>query len=208
MLAGISHDLRTPLTKLRIAVEILRAHGEPALLAGMTRSIAEMDAIVGQFLDYARDDADEPTQLVDVEALLRDVASGFADHGQPLVLELAGLPGLRVRPRSLRRAITNLVENAWRHGRPPVVLATSIDAAAAYAWIEVRDHGGGADPAQLELLKQPFRRGETARGGSAGAGLGLAIAERAALAQGGACELLAADGGGLRARVSVPLAQA
>lgn len=99
--------------------------------------------------------------------------------------------------------LDNLVENAFRHGRPPVVLRTARE--AAWVWIEVEDRGPGIDLAQAELLKQPFRRAGDARSGAAGAGLGLAIADRIVRGHGGRFELLPAVEGGLRARVSLPL---
>ncbi|MDQ7972325.1 MAG: ATP-binding protein [Rhodocyclaceae bacterium] len=204
MLAGLSHDLRTPLTKLRLGVEILHGRSEPELMASMTRSIEELDAIVGQFLDFARGEEAEALVPVDLDALARAVHAAAADHGRTLRVEAsAGGPPVPARPKALRRVLDNLVENAFRHGKPPVVLRTGRE--APWAWIEVEDRGPGIDPAQADLLKQPFRRAGDARSGAAGAGLGLAIAERIARGHGGRFELLPAVQGGLRARVSLPL---
>jgi two-component system osmolarity sensor histidine kinase EnvZ len=202
MLAGVSHDLRTPLAKLRLALEIQRARIEPALLASMTRSIEEMDAIVGQFLDFARLDEAEAVLPVDVDALARDVARTFADEGRTLVLEPGQPPPTSLAPQALRRALVNLVENAWRHGRPPVTVRTGGDDRTL--WIEVIDHGDGIPPADAEALKEPFRRAANDRGGSPGAGLGLAIVDRVARRQGGTFDLLGTPGGGLRARITLP----
>ncbi|HEY0200449.1 MAG TPA: ATP-binding protein [Burkholderiaceae bacterium] len=202
MLAGVSHDLRTPLTKLRLGVEILRAPAGPELAASMERSIGEMDAIIGQFLDFARDDGGEPLTPTDLAALARDVAEASAAQGHPVALQTTpGMVPQQARARLLRRALVNLVENAWRHGQPPVTLRVGDD--ARHAWLEVEDHGPGIDAQVTEQLKQPFARGEAARGGPApkGAGLGLAIVERAAQAHGGRLELLGGTAGGLRARI-------
>jgi two-component system osmolarity sensor histidine kinase EnvZ len=98
--------------------------------------------------------------------------------------------------------VGNLVENAFRHGRPPVQIRTGTDADAV--WIEVTDHGDGIPPGQAEALKQPFRRAHAARSGPPGAGLGLAIVERLVRAQGGRFELLANAPHGLRARIVLP----
>jgi two-component system osmolarity sensor histidine kinase EnvZ len=203
MLAGISHDLRTPLTKLRLGVEILSAQSEPALVASMTRSIDEMDAIVGQFLDHARGDAgSESPQPFPLDALAREVAAARADHGQPLTLALGATPALPLRVELLRRALINLVENAFKHGRGPVALSTGSD--AGNVWAEVADQGDGISATDVERLRQPFQRAQTARNGPPGAGLGLAIAERAVRAHGGELRLLKNEPCGLRARLVLP----
>lgn len=200
MLAGVSHDLRTPLAKLRLGVEIMASASEPAVSASMVRSIDEMDAIVGQFLDFARSEADETPVSTSLDALARDVAASNADHGRELVLALGDVPALPLRAAAVRRAMVNLVENAWRHGRAPVCITTGRGPQGL--WFEVSDHGDGIDPGDAERLKQPFRRSKgEARGGPAGAGLGLAIVQRVAQAHGGSLELQPREGGGLRARV-------
>lgn len=204
MLAGVSHDLRTPLAKLRLGVEIMASASEPAVSASMVRSIEEMDAIVGQFLDFARSEADEVPVPTSLDAMARDVAASNADHGREVGLDLGDVPATPLRAAAMRRAMVNLVENAWRHGRAPVRIATG--SGPHGLWFEVSDRGNGIDPADAERLKQPFRRSTgDARGGPAGAGLGLAIVQRMAQAHGGRLELLAAEGGGVRARVSLPL---
>jgi len=203
MLAGISHDLRTPLTKLRLGVEILSTHSEPTLVASMTRSVDEMDAIVGQFLDHARGDADTETpQPLALDELARAVAAACVDHGQVLTLALAATPTQPLRVELLRRALVNLVENAFKHGRAPVALSTGSD--ARNVWAEVADQGNGISAADAERLRQPFQRAQTARNGPPGAGLGLSIVERAARAHGGELQLLKNDPCGLRARLVLP----
>jgi two-component system osmolarity sensor histidine kinase EnvZ len=203
MLAGISHDLRTPLTKLRLGVEILTSETEPELAASLNRSIEEMDTIVGQFLDFARvDDSAMPMTSVALDGLARDVAASFADHGQTLMLALVPVPALAMRAPLVRRAVANLVENAFRHGRAPVRLCTGFD--AQQVWIEVIDAGDGIASADIDAMKQPFRRADTARGGAPGSGLGLSIVERIAQNHGGGLELLAMKPHGLRARLRLP----
>jgi len=202
MLAGISHDLRTPLTKLRLGVEILREQSEPALVASMTRSIEEMDAIVGQFLAFARDGETDAATPGDVLALVREVAAACADHGQPLTLALAPTPVVRLQRDALKRAIVNLIENAFRHGRPPVELRTST--ALGWARVDIDDAGAGIADTELDAVKQPFRRASDARDGVPGSGLGLAIVERIARQHGGRLELSRAASGGLRASLLLP----
>ncbi|MBB6557991.1 two-component system osmolarity sensor histidine kinase EnvZ [Acidovorax soli] len=203
MLAGVSHDLRTPLTKLRLGVEIAQAHVDAPLAASMARSIEEMDAIVGQFLDFARLGDGEAALPASLDDLARAAAEAQADHGRTVALELGSAPAVPVHAQALRRALDNLVENAWRHGAAPVLLRTGAD--RAHAWIEVADHGAGVAADELERLRQPFARGGgVARSGTPGAGLGLAIAERVARAHGGALELHSTPGTGLRARLVLP----
>jgi two-component system osmolarity sensor histidine kinase EnvZ len=203
MLAGISHDLRTPLTKLRLGVEILASETEPELAASLSRSIEEMDAIVGQFLDFARvDDSAMPSERVGLDALARDVAASLADHGQRVELALAAVPAVAMRRPLVRRAVANLVENALRHGRAPVRMSTGSD--ARWVWLDVVDAGDGIAAGEVEAMKQPFRRAGTARSGPPGSGLGLSIVERVAQGHGGALELLPAEPHGLRARLRLP----
>jgi len=202
MLAGVSHDLRTPLAKLRLGVEIVRDRIEPELVASMERSVAEMDAIVGQFLDFARSSADEAEIPADLNALARDVAAACADHGQAVQLELGMSTTVRMRPQSLRRAVVNLVENAFRHGKAPVRLRTGRE--DGWSWIDVLDDGEGIAADQVDALRQPFRRAENSRSGTPGAGLGLAIVERIAREHRGALELMPAQPHGWCARLKLP----
>ena len=212
MLAGVSHDLRTPLTKLRLAVEIAGPQIEPDLSTRMVRSMDEMDAILGQFLHFARMQEAEPPQPAALDDLAQAIAQAQADHGRSVALELGAPPPTPVQAQALRRAVDNLVENAWRHGAAPVVLRTgqadNTGRQGDGVWIEVQDHGPGVPAAELERIRQPFARGEAARSGRPGAGLGLAIADRVARAHGGRLELHSAPGQGLRARLVLPVGAA
>jgi two-component system osmolarity sensor histidine kinase EnvZ len=201
MLAGISHDLRTPLTKLRLGVEILSTQAEADVVSSMARSIEEMDAIVGQFLDFARQDATDAAPG-DVSELARSIAAACTDHGQVLTQSIETTPPVRMQPEALRRAIVNLIENAFRHGRPPVRLR--VDTVLGWVRVDVIDRGDGVPAVELEAMKQPFRRGSTARDGTPGSGLGLAIADRIVRGHGGRLELARADGGGLHASLILP----
>lgn len=207
MLAGVSHDLRTPLTKLRLGVEIAGPRVDSPLAASMARSIDEMDGIVAQFLDFARAAEPEDAVAAPLNELARAVAEAQADHGRVLGLELSALPDVPVRPQALRRAVDNLVENAWRHGAPPVVLRTGVEEGGAAVWIEVADAGPGIAPEALDRLRQPFARGSgAARSGTPGAGLGLAIVESVARSHAGRLEPHGGGGGpGLRARLVLPI---
>lgn len=202
MLAGVSHDLRTPLTKLRLGVELGEGRLDGELLASMRRSIEEMDAIVSQFLDFARDDALAATTPVDLWSLAQQICAAQADHGRSIALVGGPLPHAAVHAAALLRAIVNLVENAFRHGRPPVTIRVGSD--TTHAWLDVCDAGDGIPPGRAEELKQPFRRGDSARSGVAGAGLGLAIVDRIVRRHGGEFRL-GREGRMTCARVRLPL---
>ncbi|WP_157271600.1 ATP-binding protein [Azohydromonas aeria] len=202
MLAGLSHDLRTPLAKQRLVAEIAAGQMEPELARSMVNSVKSMDRLVGQFLDFTRASAQEPPMACDLDELAQRALQGCT---RPHVVRLA--QGAGPAPRllhapALERAVINLVENALRHGRGPVELATG--AGEGVAWVEVRDRGPGIAPEQVEMLKRPFQRGPEAGAGGAGSGLGLSIVERVAQAHGGCLELLPRPGGGLVARLAWP----
>jgi two-component system osmolarity sensor histidine kinase EnvZ len=205
MLAGVSHDLRSPLSKLRLALGISAERMEPEILAGMERNIETMDAIIGQFLDFARPDAEEAPVATDLNELLAEAAR---DHAGDLdcELELATMPRLPLRPRAMARLIANLVDNARRHGQPPVAIRSGSDGRTA--WFAVVDHGPGIPEADLERIRKPFARGDAARSGSPGAGLGLAIAERIAALHGGRVSFASRADSGFEVRVELPVNQA
>jgi two-component system osmolarity sensor histidine kinase EnvZ len=204
MLAGLSHDLRTPLAKIRLASELLRdaGQGDPALLDTLDRSLHGLDGLLTQFLDYARASHpaahEQPPVLLPLRAFIAETLALAPGLPQPALL-----PGPEVtrqaRPQALRRLLLNLIVNAQTHGAPPIELACGETGGAA--WIEVRDRGPGIAPERAEALKRPFQRGDDARGGAPGSGLGLAIVERIATAEGARLQLLPREGGGLVARV-------
>jgi two-component system osmolarity sensor histidine kinase EnvZ len=114
------------------------------------------------------------------------------------------LPRMPLRTTAFLRLVGNLVDNALRHGAPPVEIATRMEHGAVV--LEITDHGPGIPPSQVEHLKRPFTRGEAARSGASGAGLGLAIVERIARLHGGTLHLLPREGGGTRVRLTFPAA--
>jgi two-component system osmolarity sensor histidine kinase EnvZ len=202
LLAGISHDLRTPLTRLRMETELSVA--DPEARAGMEADIAEMDRTIGQFLDFARPQSQQelPAAPVDLAALAAEIAGRY---GERIRFEHPAACMARVRPEGLRRAAVNLIENALRHGGgAPVELALSREGEVCV--LAVLDRGPGIPAEEIARLRQPFTRGETARTGAGGAGLGLAIVDRIVRAQGGRLELLPREGGGLAARIVLPAA--
>jgi two-component system osmolarity sensor histidine kinase EnvZ len=200
ILAGVSHDLRTPLARLRLGLEM--SEGDAQLKAGMAADIDEMDRIIGQFLDFARAAGGEPQQPTDLAAMAREIAARYRESGHAIDEEIGSVPEAAVRPMAVRRLITNLVDNAFRYGERDVRLR--VGAASRAVVIEVLDRGPGIPADEVERLKQPFTRLETARSGKGGSGLGLAIVDRIARMHGGAVDLLPRDGGGLIARVTFP----
>lgn len=200
LLSGVSHDLRTPLTRMRLALSLMDDEPETrALLA----DVAEMEALVDRFLDFARGAAAEGVQIVDLGAL---VAERAARAGSGVVMETPSGPlPVALRPQLMTRAVDNLIGNALRYGARAVVSAR---AEGALVVVEVEDAGPGIPLADRERATLPFVRLDPARGGAgAGAGLGLAIVTEALRSHGG--RLVLAEGGrpgygGLLARIELP----
>ncbi len=202
VLAGISHDLRTPLTRLRLEAELSVA--DAGARQAVVADIEQMEAIISQFMDYARGDQGEQVVSTDLNSLLYTLGERQRCLGHPLELDLAEtLPELKLRPKALTRALTNLIDNAWKYGGQKISLSARLQ--ADYLLLEVCDDGPGIPENEIERLKQPFTRRENARTNASGTGLGLAIVERVARVHGGQLELLPNPSGGLIARLSLPL---
>jgi two-component system osmolarity sensor histidine kinase EnvZ len=201
LLAGVSHDLRTPLARLRLGVE-MQARDE-ATRAGMVDDIAEMDRIIGQFLDFARGSTETATERCDLDALVRTCVDRYTRDGKDVRFAPGAGPVLPLRPTAISRLLTNLIDNALAYGAPPVEVTTSETAGTVV--LDVADRGPGIPLDLVERLKQPFTRASPARSdarGISGAGLGLAIVDRIARLHGGTLDLLPRDGGGTVARVT------
>ena len=203
VLAGISHDLRTPLTRLRIAAEFIT---DPSSRDGLIADVEQMDDVVGQFLDYARLGEQEPVAATDLKALAESVALPYAKRAKQLKLELAELPLCPVRPLLLKRALANLLDNAIKYGEGNVVLRLQqqVSHGRPCAFFAVLDRGPGIPPENMDAVKRPFVRLDNARSGVGGSGLGLAIVERAARLHGGEFHLALRKSGGLRAMLILP----
>jgi two-component system osmolarity sensor histidine kinase EnvZ len=198
VLAGISHDVRTPLSRLRLALEMSGA--DPAAAQGMTADIDEMDAVIGQFLEFARGES-EPRERQDPAPLLAEIAEHYAKLGRRVTLAAETLGAFPFARTALRRAIGNLIDNALRYAGEPVEVRVRREGGRVV--VEVLDRGPGIPDGEAERLKRPFTRLDEARGGRGGAGLGLAIVDRVARAHGGWLELAARPGGGLAARLAL-----
>jgi two-component system osmolarity sensor histidine kinase EnvZ len=216
-LAGISHDLRTPLTRLRMEIELSRL--EEAEKQSMSGDIERIDAIVGKFVEYARSGSGDRGPGTVVEVDVAAAIDGLRSSWLPRIeagemrLELRVPAGLHWRgdPLDLARIVANLVENAARHGRvgeAPALISIAARREAQALRLEVDDHGPGVPPDQLERLLRPFARIGDERSDSGGSGLGLAIVQRLAHRHGGSCSLRNREGGGLVASVILPDAPA
>jgi two-component system osmolarity sensor histidine kinase EnvZ len=198
VLAGISHDVRTPLSRLRLALEMSGA--DPAAAQGMTADIDEMDQVIGQFLDFARGEA-EPRVAQDPGALLEELRAHYEKLGRKVAVRTGKVPEFPFARQALRRALGNLVDNALHYAGEPVEVQMQREGGQVV--IEVLDRGPGIPEGEAERLKRPFTRLDEARGGHGGAGLGLAIVERVARAHGGRLDLAPRPGGGLVARLTL-----
>lgn len=209
LLAGISHDLRTPLTRLRLEIDINPL--PEAARHAMAGDIEQMDAIVGQFLDYARPAPQQPKDSVTLAPLVEQAlaqARVAADPTAAVQTDLDASVRVDGYPTELARAIENLLTNAGRYGRDPetgrLALAVSVRREGAQAVLTIADRGPGIAPDTVERLLRPFERGDTARSEARGAGLGLAIVERIARLHDGVLRLLANQPQGLRAELWLP----
>lgn len=206
MLAGISHDLRTPLTRLRLATE-MSVDNEKERRA-MVADLDAIERVLTQFLDFARGAPQGEPEVHDLQTAVAAVVERVNAEVAPTVGFTPGPEALPValHPTAFERMLVNLIDNARHHGAPPVAIELRRDGMRAL--LDVLDRGNGIDPARTESLRQPFVRGDEARSDAPGAGLGLAIVERLAEWHGAVFELLPRSGGGTVARLAFPLAAA
>ncbi|MDE3176009.1 MAG: HAMP domain-containing protein [Pseudomonadota bacterium] len=205
MLVAVSHDLRTPLTRLRLRIERLR--DEPAQ-AAMLEEIAGINEMLTETLAYMREVGQtEAATATDLPSLLQTICAQFADTGHDVAYRGPDRLALTCRPHALTRAVTNLVDNASKFGACAEVRASLH---GEEVWIEVADDGPGVPAAMLGPIFEPFVKGDNARSqrGGGGFGLGLAIVREIAEGHGGGVELHNRAPHGLLARLRLPLASA
>jgi two-component system, OmpR family, osmolarity sensor histidine kinase EnvZ len=198
MLAGISHDLRTPLAKLRLAIA-LNHNNDTQTEAIINRQFDHIDLMLSQFLDFARGLENEKPQKFDVRTLLEDAIDMARSEGVQLECNKIELVGHRL---ALTRAIINLLRNAALYGQAPV--AVSATQTKTEIQISVRDSGSGISDELITTIDRPFVRGEAARPSNGGTGLGLAIVQHVAKAHGGRLELNNIAAGGFQAQIILP----
>ncbi|WP_168791171.1 ATP-binding protein [Paraburkholderia aromaticivorans] len=204
MLAGISHDIRTPLTKLRLSMAMAMPNGSDSSFVVAAESyLDQIETILQQFMDYAGSGERQQPEPGDLNALIERLAGDFAGLGHEFELSLATLPAVPYRPISMMRLLMNLMQNAIVYGGSGLAVRSWATREAVY--VAVGDRGKGLSAQELEQLKAPFQRGRNARSHSGGTGLGLAIVERIARLHGGRLEFHARQGGGLEVWVVLPL---
>ena len=199
-LAAISHDLKTPLTRMKLRAEFVE---EDELRRKMLADLGEMEMMVGLALAFLRQEASsEEARIVDVSTILATICDDMADAGHDITLEADRHAPLRCRPLALKRALVNLIDNAIKYGGGARV---RLAAEPGQLRIEIEDHGPGIPAEEREKVFSPFYRIEGSRSReSGGTGLGLTVARSIVRAHGGDIELQDRPGGGLRVAVRLP----
>ncbi|QJE74840.1 HAMP domain-containing protein [Aerophototrophica crusticola] len=204
MLAAVSHDLRTPLTRLRLRAEFI---DDDAVREKMLEDLAEMEAMIGSTLAFARDQAnEEPMQAIDLNAMLGKVAEDMRDAGRPVGLTPAPQPlPVMGRRMGLRRAFCNLLDNAVKYGGTAEL---GLSRGAETVTVTIDDHGPGIPEAEFDNVFRPFYRLEASRSrDTGGTGLGLSVANDIIRGHGGEIRLSNRPGGGLRVTVTLPVGE-
>ncbi|MCC6912140.1 MAG: two-component sensor histidine kinase [Rhodospirillaceae bacterium] len=204
MLAAISHDLRTPITRLRLRAEFV---DDDQQREKMMHDLNEMEAMIAETLVFARDDAaNEPASHIDAAAVVASLCSDLSFSGREVAYTGPDSFEFLTRPLAFKRAITNLVDNALKYGKTAQV---TLAPAAGELRIYIDDTGPGVPPHEMDRVFQPFVRLEGSRSReTGGAGLGLTIARNAIRSMGGDVDLMNRTEGGLRVTVSLPVAGA
>jgi two-component system osmolarity sensor histidine kinase EnvZ len=212
MLAGISHDLRTPLARMRLEIEMSGVSDDTR--QAIDDDLGQIDHSIGQLMEYVRPAGTLPQLATDISAVLTDLYERERSHTASLGGELEAFiergQRARITTLDLKRIVSNLIENARRYGRSADGLAhltLTLRSERNIVVIEVSDRGPGIAPGEVDRLLRPFSRGKAARTGVSGAGLGLAIVERLLKHVGGSLKLLPRPGSGLIARIELPKAK-
>jgi two-component system osmolarity sensor histidine kinase EnvZ len=200
--AGISHDLRTPLTRIRLASEML-PESQDWVKEGIVHDIEDMNEIIDQFIDYVRQDQQECMEESNLNDLIKEAAQvRNIEENHRITLNLEPLPKTLIRRVALKRVLDNLIENAFRYGSDNIEITSRHIKKEKQLCFAIRDFGPGIPEEQMEGLFEPFTQGDKARG-SLGSGLGLAIIKRIVDMHSGKVTLQNHPQGGLIARVSI-----
>lgn len=204
MLAGISHDLRTPLTRIRLTAEMLP---DAFLKEGLIYDVEDMDAILEQFISFMKDGRDEAVRLGSLDDIIKEVMVQYAST--EFVYENALNYPIAIRPLSIKRMVVNVVNNALRYGKAPIYIKVDIKRADKEdtpdtLHLDIHDSGHGVDEREFERIMQPFERGDVARA-NGGSGLGLAIVGRIASLHQGKVSIANHPQGGFWVKVRLPI---
>lgn len=202
--AGISHDLRTPLTRIRLATEML-PEDQDWIKEGIVHDIEDMNDIIDQFIDYVRKDQQEEREETNLNDIISDSvqARNIEEHHR-ISMDLGDLPMIMLRRVAIKRALDNLMENAFRYGSDDIEVSSAFHKKKRVVSFAIRDFGDGIPEEQIDDLFQPFTQGDEARG-SMGSGLGLAIVKRIVDLHRGRIALSNHPEGGLIATVTIPV---
>ncbi|NOH80871.1 two-component system sensor histidine kinase EnvZ [Vibrio sp. RE86] len=204
LMAGISHDLRTPLTRIRLATEMMSPE-DSYLAEGIISDTEECNEIISQFMDYLKPVNKESFIPVDLNDIANDVASSEGGYEVQIETELhQPMKETLGSSIAIKRAVSNLVVNAIRYGNGWIRMSTGITADNKLVWVCIEDNGPGIEQSQIGKLFEPFTRGDTARG-SEGTGLGLAIVKRIVSQHNGSVIVNNRSGGGLKVQLSFPV---
>jgi two-component system, OmpR family, osmolarity sensor histidine kinase EnvZ len=204
LLAGISHDLRTPLARLRLALELLSARSDPQLLEGMQRDLESMNTLIGEFLDIARGLEAEDNAPVALRSMLDELADDLRRAGRSSVRVAGTECRVVARPVALRRVLANLLDNAHRYGGGGPIDITLRCGTGACS-VHILDQGPGIPAAERERVFRPFYRIEQSRNtDTGGSGLGLAVARQLAEVNGWELQLRPGTSGGTEAVLRLP----
>lgn len=204
LLAGISHDLRTPLTRVRLAAEMMQSKDD-LLCEGIIHDIDDMNSIIDQFVDFVRSPDLKDFEWKNLNELIHDlVLTNEYTEDERLALNLHNtLPPIKMQSTAIKRVLTNLIVNARKYGATPITVSTGMSRRRKGVWFEVRDSGSGIPEHKLEEMFKPFTQGNEARGGE-GSGLGLAIVKRFVDLHQGQIEAKNHPEGGFSVRVKLP----
>ena len=208
LMAGVSHDLRTPLTRIRLATEMM-SDDEDYLRDGIIHDIEDMNAIIDQFIEYLRHHDKGEYQSEDLNALVEEVVHAEQQHGHQHGREIScelnpSLPNVPLSSVAIKRVITNMIENALRYSDADIDVATHYCPRKTHVCVSVKDRGPGIPESELEKVFAPFTQGDQARG-SEGSGLGLAIIKRIVTMHNGRVQLRNRKDGGLCATIYLPI---
>ncbi|KZN51582.1 two-component system sensor histidine kinase EnvZ [Pseudoalteromonas luteoviolacea] len=204
LMAGVSHDLRTPLTRIRLATEMM-SDEEAYLKEGIIDDIEDMNAIIDQFIEYLRHHSSGEMHQENVNTLVEEVVHAEQQHKRTINVSLTEkVPWVQANHVALKRVLTNMIENAIKYSEGEIDVSTHLEPKNNAVVIQVKDRGPGIPESELESVFEPFKQGDQARG-SDGSGLGLAIIKRIVATHGGKVSLRNRVQGGLCAEVQLPI---